>query len=404
MKNFIVIVALFFIMPACSNNGSIDTSGDNDDREIEFTTTGQFFAPVLVLKDGASARVLWTFADSTTSDSLAPSKDYGSPATRINRLKVTPWISLKRINVGYNAGDGGSDDIELVGNNYVIAIANLDLVKNHLIQLCTSLNPLTSLDLTDFVLLEKLECYACSNLDIVNLSNTPSLKRICFEVCRIGATSPHELNLSSNVNLEDLRAAGNLIQNLILPPEAPNWWHFCAGGNQFTINPDFNSYPHLRDIWVWNINLSGNITFTHNENLSSVWLENNPGITGLDFSSAGFTSSGGGRIQAYNCSMAGPDSFNIVGCTGIRSINVSGNALTYIDLSGQTQLSSLNAQNNELTANAVEHILGALDTTGLLNGSVNLTDNNYSYADLSADSLLYEINLQDKGWSVLLNE
>lgn len=405
MKKYILVLfIILMLLPGCSkNNGENGTDGASlvlaslyegeDAREIEFTTTGRVFAPVIVLKDGASATVRWTFNDATTSESLTPDKDYGSPATRVTRLKVTPWSSLRRINVGYDRGDGGSDEIEMVPNNYVTAIANFDLVKRHLVELCISLNPITSLDISNFVKLETLECYWCTTLDSVNLHNTPNLKRICFEDCNIGAT----LDLSSNTRLEDLRASGNVIHNLIPPINAPNWWHFCAGGgNHYDTNPNFNKFPHLREIWVWNCNLTGNMVINLQENLNWVWLSGNP-ITGLDLSSAQF--SGNGHIQAYDCSMAGANAFNIVGCTGITDIEVHHNALTYIDLTGQSGIDYLDAHGNDLTEAAIEDILFVLDGSGVEDGTVDLSEN----SPPNAQSSIHKTSLEAKRWVVSLD-
>ena len=71
--------------------------------EIIFRTEGSSFSPLIQVNSPAT--VLWTFADGTTSNALNPVKEYGTTASRINRLMIDPWNTVKLINIGYGVRD-----------------------------------------------------------------------------------------------------------------------------------------------------------------------------------------------------------------------------------------------------------------------------------------------------------
>jgi len=97
------------------NEQSVKSQALND--EIIFYSNGSIFSPVIVIE--GEAQILWTWDDDSTSNSFTPIKDYGSSKLRKNTLKVTPWSAVRRINIGYDAEEGGSPDIELVQNQFV---------------------------------------------------------------------------------------------------------------------------------------------------------------------------------------------------------------------------------------------------------------------------------------------
>jgi len=112
-------------------------------------TTGASFAPVIVVE--GAPKILWEWSDGTTSDSTAPSVNFGTEESREQRLRVTPWSALRRINIGYDGGDGGSGQIEYVADQHVAEVRNLDLVAPSLREWCSSYNKIVSLDFSNFV-------------------------------------------------------------------------------------------------------------------------------------------------------------------------------------------------------------------------------------------------------------
>ena len=221
---------------------------------IEFTTEGSSFAPVIIVTGNPTIR--WVWADGTTSSSPTPNKDYGSPGRRLNRLYVTPWSAVQRINIGYDAGDGGSYEIENVPDQHVSAVRGLHHVAPYLAQWCSSYNQITSLDFRNFTNLDTIECFLSYGLRTVNLTNTPKLRRACFEDCDL-----ESLDLSSSPNLEDLRAAGNDLSTLNFGNIGAHVWHICMpvnpNLNNRTIFADMTLFPNIAELFIWDDNQTG---------------------------------------------------------------------------------------------------------------------------------------------------
>lgn len=227
---------------------------------ITFQTTGASFAAILTVSDGAA--IEWTFGDGTTSDSATPSKDFGTSELRENALRVTPWSALTGINIGYDAGDGGSWEIPFLEQQNVTAVYGLEHVAPYLQLWASNNNPITSLDFSNFVSLTDIECYLCQSLASVDLHNTPLLSRACFEDNNLA-----ELDLSESPSLADLRGAVNAYTSINWGSTGANVWHICVRDNpQMTSNlPDMSQFPLLVELFVWNDNQTGELhpTSTH---------------------------------------------------------------------------------------------------------------------------------------------
>ena len=223
---------------------------------IAFTTEGSSFAPVITVTGNPSIR--WVWADGTTSNSPTPNKDYGSPGRRLNRLYVTPWSAVQRINIGYDAGDGGSYDIEYVPDQQVSAVRGLHHVAPYLAQWCSSYNQITSLDFSNFTNLDTIECFLSYSLRTVNLTNTPKLRRACFEDCNL-----ESLDLSGSPNLEDLRGAVNDFSTINFGNIGAHVWHICMPVNpqltNRTIFADMTLFPNIAELFIWNDNQTGSL-------------------------------------------------------------------------------------------------------------------------------------------------
>lgn len=219
---------------------------------IVFTTTGSTFSPLIEVNDGAE--ILWTFADGTTSTESNPTVNYGSDAEREAQLSVTPWSALIGINVGYAHDDDGSTDIPDNEQQNVRLITGLGNVRNSLEYICASRNPIETLSFIGFTELHTIECYSCDNLENVNVANTPALVRICVEHSAV-----NEIDIRQSLLIEDVRASVTGLSMLLLPENASELWHFCAWGNRNgLIEPyDLTGKPNIRDLYVWNNNMSG---------------------------------------------------------------------------------------------------------------------------------------------------
>ena len=375
LKLYILIAFLFinYSVVNSKSNITIENSVQTSD-EIIFHSNGSTFSPVITLQ--ADAEVLWIWDDNTTSNSINPTKNYGSAKIRTNRLKVTPWSALRRINIGFDGKDGGSNTIEFVADQQVSLVENINLVAPNLKEWCSSYNNLTSLDFSNFINLEIIECYFSSSLVNINLTNTPKLRRICLEDNNLSS-----LNLSDCVALEDLRASRNNYDAIIFPPQKEIIWHVCIWGNPKITNQklfrDMTDFPLLADLFIEDTNQSGELRIpkSHPSRWGNINASKNH-YTSVDFS---------GAFQNENA---------------FTFLNLSFNELSSVNLSGCDQFKELYLKNNNLNSEAVDLILQQVYEFGTSNGKLNLTSNNSP----TSSGLNYKANLEARGWSVLVDE
>ena len=343
--------------------------------EIIFYSNGSVFSPVVVLQ--ADAEILWTWDDNTTSNSASPVKDYGTEQVRKNTLKVTPWSAVRRINIGYDAQDGGSTEIEFVDKQYVSMVENLHLVAPYLKEWCSSYNTITSLDFTNFVNLETIECFLCQSLQNVNLTNTFQLKRICFEV-----NSLLNLDISDSNVLEQVRASSNKFTNIILPETTENIWHMCTRDNPQLINQnlfnDLSNYPNMADLFIWASNQTGELIIpkTHPSRWVGIRAYDNQ-YTSIDLRGALQNPLESGYVDMHN------------------------NKLTKVEIAGCHQIKYLDLSQNLLSAETVDHVLKQIDEFGptITPRTVNLSNNQPP----TEQGLIYKNNLEAKQWNVIVD-
>jgi hypothetical protein len=349
---------------------------------ITFTTEGDAFAPVIVV--AGSPAILWTFADGTTSDSATPSKTYGSVAKRSTTLQVTPWSALTRINIGYDAGDGGSDAIEYVADQRVSAVQGLEVVASTLAQWCSSYNQISSLNFSNFTNLDTIECFMSSSLVSVNLTNTPELTRACFEQCSLAA-----LDLSQSPKLADLRGASNAYSTIKFGSGIfPDTWHICIRDNpQFTNQTMFaatTQFPHLTELYIWNDNQAGELRIPSSGSSLNVIASGN-------------------HYTSVNLEGSMRES------TGHGVVNLQDNQVRQINVTGCVELAELNLQNNALSSSAGDTLLATLDSLGRAWSSewdassalmVDLRGN----ATPSAAGRASAVRLAAKGWAITTDE
>jgi len=323
---------------------------------------------VLILS--GAPEVEWIFDDGTTSSESSPVKDYGSSGVRSNRLYVNPWSALSRINIGYDGEDGGSSAIEHVADQQVSSVEGLDLVAPYLRQWCSSYNNIESLDFSDFINLDTIECYLSGSLKYVDLTNTPSLKRICFEDCDLAA-----LDLSDCTALEDLRGALNSYSSIDFGDVGDNTWHICVRDNTFGSNlfSDMSNLPKIVELFIWQDNQSGSLV------IPSTGTSRNANILayGNDYTYVDLR----GALQNTNLN---------------GTVSLYNNRISEILIDGCVQINNLYLQNNLLDSDQVDYILGELDSMGRANGVLKI----YGNSSPSSDGLQSMSSLIDKGWTI----
>ncbi len=364
-----------------TSESALLTIKQGDEKVITFTTEGSGFAPIIEVE--GEAEIIWTWADGTTSNSTNPSKNYGSPASRQNTLLVTPWSSVKSIIIGYDAEDGGSENIPKVPDQKVSQVKGLELVAPYLEIWCSSYNQLTELNFDHFINLHTIECYFSHELENVSLTNTPSLKRACFEDCKLNS-----LDLSQSPAIEDLRGATNNFGTLVFGSKGANVWHICIRDNPQLNDREIFSvedrFPMITDLYIWNSNQSGllRISSTHQTKSISILAEKNS-YTRLDLSGS-----------LLNDEMA-------------AEVLLGNNALTEVTIAGCIQINHLSLENNDLSQNQVDDILMVLDDLGRKR-------ENFPYyilkVDLRGNAIpgssghAHAVNLAAKGWTILTDE
>jgi len=335
-------------------------------------TTGASFAPVIVVE--GAPKILWEWSDGTTSDSTAPSVNFGTEESREQRLRVTPWSALRRINIGYDGGDGGSGQIEYVADQHVAEVRNLDLVAPSLREWCSSYNKIVSLDFSNFVNLSTIECYYSSLLKSVKLSNTPNLGRACFEGCAL-----ESLDLSGCPRLADLRGAKNRFPTITFADSMPEIWHLCINDNTMTARDLFKStdrFPNIRELFIWKCNQTGALRIPSTARWPD-WV----------------------AIFAYS------NQYTSVDLSGddVSEVDLHSNSVDSISIDGCRQLIRLKLADNALAANAVTYVLTTLDGLGRTNGTVDLSGgtNAVPSGQAATDAI---VNLRAKGWTVTVNQ
>lgn len=372
MKYLLSFIVIFSIL-SC-NFVEIEAPVLSGAEEITFVTTGSSFSPVITVS--GSPEIQWIWADGTESNSTTPTKNYGSAGTRANRLRINPWSSVIRINIGYDSGDGGSSTIEYVADQNVASIQGLDAVAPYLQQWCSSYNKITSLNFSNFTKLDTIECYFSQSLEEVILTNTPALQRACFEDCNLLS-----LDLSQSPKLKDLRGALNAYTTINFGSIGSEIWHICIRNNsQLTkrnLFADMSQFPVVEELFIWNDNQAGSL------NLASTGSTGNVAVYAYDnyYTSANFS----GAFQ--NSSFQG-------------TIYMANNQLTSLNITGCSQLTYLDARTNNLGSTEIDSILYNLDTLGRSGGTVDLTGNSAP----STDGQAYIASLVLKGWTVTVDE
>jgi hypothetical protein len=336
-----------------------------------FDTIGGNFSPAIYCSNAPPDQLMWKWSDGTTSSDFPISiKDFGSPAARTQHLTVLPATAITAINLGFDASDGGETTPLSDRPSQGVGAVHFPYPLTALRYWASSYNPITNtLDFTGFSSLEAIECFHCTNLPGVVMSNLPSLKRVCFENCDL-----QEMILTGNPNLEDVRAALNSYTNIVLGAgTGPKIWHFCTRDNeQLTqdLQEIMTNFYSLREPWIWHDSQSGALHFV-STNLTDVEFQDN------QYSFADFSHQPNLQILwAYD------------------------NLLTNLVLTGCDSLQDLEAQNNLLTGLALDSILAALDASATNLIVANLTQNPGSP---SAIGYMHYANLTNRGALVYLD-
>jgi hypothetical protein len=260
------------------------------------------------------------------------------------------WVMLNPplycVNLGYDANDNGFTN-NIVNTNGQQGVLKLVGFSATLTNLCLSYNPLTNIDVSGWPALQDLECWHCTNMLSVSISNCPQLSRVCFEAIQYynydGISGP--LDFTGCPRIADVRAANNRLSNITFANGAgPRLWHLCVHDNivQLPANMDFSGFPSLKELWIWDDYFQGQLIL--NSTICS-------GLMSVDAWANEWTST------------------DLHGQTNLQRILLYGNPnLTNIDVTGCSNIRWIQADNCHLSTNAVDSILIALDQSNLPGG------------------------------------
>jgi hypothetical protein len=297
---------------------------------ILFQTTESSFSPEIT--DTNAGSFLWTWADSNTSTDYPVATTSASPG--VQTLTLSSPAPLASINLGFDGGDSGwTNNFDMRGEQGVAAVI-FSAPLTALQLFAASHNPITNtLDFSGFTALQDIECFDCTNVQHVVVTNLPSLRRICFE-----DNDLQELDLYGDSNLEDVRGALNAFSEIKVDSSVgPKIWHWCFRDNpnitqQFATEVLTNFYS-LREPWFWRANQKGALSFV-SSNLTDVE------VFGNQYDFADFT-----------------------GQSNMFELLIADNLLTNLVVSNCKSLQILDARNNYLPTWVLDNILAVLDSS-----------------------------------------
>jgi hypothetical protein len=301
---------------------------------VDLQTVGSSFMPEVFYDATEAEAFSWAWSDNTASTaSPLATKRLGSRRAQHQFLAAYPGGALTSINIGFDASDGGQTTPLTNRPQQNVSSVYFPYPLTGLKYWASSYNPITNtLDFSGFNSLEAIECFHCTNLEHVSVSNLPALKRVCFENCSL-----QELDLSGNPNLADVRAALNDFPEVkVGGGTGPKIWHWCIRDNP-QLTQDFaqimTNFYSLQELWIWHANQQGALTVV-STNLTDVEVEGN------QYTYANFQNQ-----------------------PNLQTCWIYDNRLTNLVLTGCVGLQDLQAQNNQLSSTALDELLTVLDTS-----------------------------------------
>ena len=308
-------------------------------------TLANSFQPEIFCGSNAPQPFVWDWSDGSTATNYPiASKTFTASAARCQRLMTDPG-GITGIDLGFTAADGGTVTPLPIRPAQNVSAVWFQQPLTNLTCWAASYNLITNtLDFSGFNNLQFIECYNCTPLPHVKVANLPALRRACFEACNL-----HELDLSYDPNLEDLRGALNAYTQVVVGGgTGPKIWHWCTRDNpQLTqrFADIMTNFLSLQELYIWNDNQSGPLQMV-STNLTDVRANSN------NFTAADFT----GQRNLWRLNLFQNSLTNLVinGCIGMEYLDVHSNQLpsSVLDTLLQALESAPNLQSVDLRWNA----------------------------------------------------
>lgn len=259
-----------------TENFSVTVTFDTIPTGIMFRSTGTSFNPRI---SNNGAFTMWVLGDDSLSFDTLPNKTYPSAGNRWNRLIVSPWDSLKKINLGYDGGDSGgtyNPTSDYHSAQAVDSVTNITIAADSLYKFYASHTDLRYADFTNCNNLDAIEFYYGEMIG-VNLTGCQNIRRVCFEACDLPS-----LDVSDCDSLEDIRGRANEFTHIIFPEGGlNNLWHLCIGSSSLLDSvPPMSLFPAMNQLWTWDGNIRTDIGATSaNTALTNVRIYGNEHTT-----------------------------------------------------------------------------------------------------------------------------
>jgi len=297
------------------------------------------------------------------------------------------WSPLSITNNGatltYEATNGVTQTIvaddptfNLSTNTGTVDFAVYDVVDLEFINL--SSYPLSSVDLSECSSLDRFACYS-SSLSNLDITNTILTQLYC------NSNNLTTLDISNNLLLTALNISNNNIStiNVTLHTELT----FLQVNNNFSISTlDVSNCTLLEDLNVEGLSLLTSIDLSNATVLDHFFCTGS-GITTLDVSNCPLMED----LRIYNTPIT---SVNVTGLTILPYFLCSGMNLTTLDISTNVSLLTLWCQENSFSSTVTNSILANLVSHGLSGGTLRYRNNE------TGQGITDRATLISRGWTI----
>jgi hypothetical protein len=349
---------------------------------LPLTTAGATYNPRLEVAPGTT--VLWTFSDGSTSTSLEPMVDFGSPGIRQHTLVVTPWSGARFFNNGFDQQDDrGREALPITYNHpnqNLVAMGNPGRMSS-LVGFLSAHCPLAgTLDFTGFDQLRWIECFQSALTDI-RLDGCTALRRLCVEQCNLSRLDIRPVA----ANLYDLRAAdmeGGALE--LFMGHMPTLYHFCTRSQIFIVRNENGTQ------------ISGDAFYSRMPNVEELSIFDNQGLAGPLRPRSPYTR----YIDGWSSLFDALDLANQIPTGRNGYLAVHSNPFAAIDLTGCQGIQYLDLHGCNLSTALVDYVLGTLASFPTTNGTLNLAgcSGPSPGGQINADALIA------RGWDVTIED
>ena len=208
----------------------------------------------------------------------------------------------------------------------------------------------TSLNISNLTNLDELNFNNCMALSSINLSSTANLRTFSAFNCSFST-----IDFTSSTTLEIV----------------------SIGNCDLLTSINLSGLTLLTYVSIYDLDLLNNLNLLNTPILYSFSMGNCNAITGLDIQNHDY-------LTQFSCiSNNVLQNVNVSGCSNLQSLDIQNNALTDLNLTGNTALRYLNASNNQLAT---------IDLSTLVNlYIIEISNNQLTFLDFSAVQNLSEI-------------